>query len=80
MDEHEDENLDKGQGSQKYDEKREELKIKKLESRLEVLKSLNGKSYKLWAITIMRFDLGVKFSKEDYNKFAQEVRVSEIRL
>ena len=57
-----------------YDPKREELKIQKLESRLENLKSLNGKSYKFWAITIMRFDLGVEFTKDDYNKLGQIVR------
>lgn len=54
-----DEDSSDNQENNKYDPKREELKIKKLERRLENLKSLTGKSYKFWAVTIMRFDLGV---------------------
>lgn len=65
--------LGKNTDDKKFDPRREELKIKKLENRLNVLKSLNGKSFRLWAITIARFDLGIEFSNEDYCRFAEEV-------
>lgn len=48
-------------------------KLGKLESKLESLKSLNGQSFRLCALTIARFDLGIQFTKEDYIQYAEEV-------
>jgi hypothetical protein len=49
-------------------------KMDKLEGKLESLKSLNGKSFRLCALTIARFDLGIQFDKEDYTEYAELVR------
>lgn len=48
-------------------------KLGKLEEKLGSLKVLNGKSFRLCAITIARFDLGIEFSTIDYAQYAEEV-------
>jgi hypothetical protein len=52
--------------------------MEKLEDKLDSLKNLNGKSFRLCAITIARFDLGIKFDLEDYNEYAKEVSIYPI--